>query len=427
MTAAEADLPPAEFLSIRASGENTMKYDLVFEGGGAKGMVFAGACEEFFNRGHSFGRLLGTSAGAITATLLAAGYTPDEMLAALVEKAPDGKSVFAGFMGPPSPFSDDEIRTSATLHLLDAIDFSIVPDFAERKLHALLVKALASNGTFRHVLGLIERGGWFAADPFIAWLCAKLDSGSFKGEPRAYSNMTLDQFFTATGIELSVVASDTSDGSILVLNHRTAPDCPVVWAVRMSMSIPLVWDEVIWQAHWGKYGGREIAGHAIVDGGLLSNFPIELFISDAPYITSLMGPKDDNPVLGLLIDEQMPVVKARLVEVNIKPGELKTVQRLRRLVDTATGAHDKMVIDEYSNLVARLPAQGYGTTEFDMSDERRDALVKAGREAMALYFDMPADLLLPSKALRLPGEREATTADRIAANILERGHIAGKE
>ena len=56
-----------------------MKYDLVFEGGGAKGMVFVGACEEFFRRGHSFDRLLGTSAGAITATLLAVGYTPEEI------------------------------------------------------------------------------------------------------------------------------------------------------------------------------------------------------------------------------------------------------------------------------------------------------------------------------------------------------------
>ncbi len=57
-------------------------------------MVFAGACEEFFKRGHTFNPLLGTSAGATTATLLAAGYTPEEMLAALVEKGEDGKSVF---------------------------------------------------------------------------------------------------------------------------------------------------------------------------------------------------------------------------------------------------------------------------------------------------------------------------------------------
>ena len=39
-----------------------MKYDLVFEGGGAKGVVFIGAYEEFVQRGHNFGRLLGTSA-----------------------------------------------------------------------------------------------------------------------------------------------------------------------------------------------------------------------------------------------------------------------------------------------------------------------------------------------------------------------------
>src|SRR5207237_5395416 len=113
------------------------------------------------------------------------------------------------------------------------------------------------------------------------WLSRKLESDPWKDGKRAFSRMTLEQFFAATGVELSVVASDTTDESILVLNHRTAPDCPIVWAVRMSMSIPLVWDEVIWQSGWGTYLGNDIAGHAIVDGGLLSNFPIELFISDA--------------------------------------------------------------------------------------------------------------------------------------------------
>lgn len=89
-----------------------MKFDLVFEGGGAKGMVFVGAYEEFVNRKHTFGRLLGTSAGAITAALLAAGYTAREMLEALTEKE-NGKSVFAGFMDAPPPFTREEVRTSA--------------------------------------------------------------------------------------------------------------------------------------------------------------------------------------------------------------------------------------------------------------------------------------------------------------------------
>jgi predicted acylesterase/phospholipase RssA len=239
--------------------------------------------------------------------------------------------------------------------------------------------------------------------------------------------MTLGQFFDATGVELSLVASDTTEESILVLNHRTAPDCPIVRAVRMSMSIPLLWDEVIWQESWGQYQGRDIAGHAVVDGGLLSNFPIELFISDAPQVTRLMGPKKDTPVLGLLIDEKLPVTKGLFVRININPGELKTVQRLRRLVNTATGAHDKMVIDEYSHLVARLPAQGYGTTEFDMSDERRDALVRVGREAIALYLDTPSGLVLPSKTPLRPGGQVATTADRVATSILEQRQLEDQE
>jgi NTE family protein len=400
-----------------------MRYDLVFEGGGAKGMVFVGACQEFFSRGHTFDRLLGTSAGAITATLLAGGYTPEEMAEALLEKGADGKSVFAGFMGPPAAFGEEELRTSATQRLLDGVDFTFVPDFVQNKLHEALLQALAKSEMFRHVLGLVERGGWFGADRFVSWFSAKLDSGSWQGAKRDFSRMTLGQFFAATGIELSLVASDTTEESILVLNHRTAPDCPIVWAVRMSMSIPLLWDEVIWQTDWGLYQGRDIAGHAVVDGGLLSNFPIELFISDAPQVTKLMGPKKNTPVLGLLIDEKLPIAKGLFVRINIKPGELKTVQRLRRLVNTATGAHDKMVMDEYSHLVARLPAQGYGTTEFEMSDERRDALVKSGREAMTLYLDTPAGLVLPSKRPLGPHDPVTTAADRVATGILQAGVV----
>ena len=301
-----------------------MKYDLVFEGGGAKGMVFVGACEEFFRRGHSFDRLLGTSAGAITATLLAAGYTPEEMLAALTEKE-GGKSVFAGFMGPPPPFTDEEILTGATRRLLDGVDFRFLFDSWEKKLDDKLARTLAASERFRHVLALVERGGWFAADRFVSWLRTKLDSGVCKGAPRHFSGMSLAQLFAATGVEFSVVAADTTDGKMLVLNHRTAPDCPVVWATRMSMSIPLVWDEVIWQDGWGKYRDHDVTGHGIVDGGILSNFPIELFISDVPQVVKLMGPKKDNPVLGMLIDERLPVPvpssKGVFVSVKIKPGD----------------------------------------------------------------------------------------------------------
>jgi predicted acylesterase/phospholipase RssA len=327
-------------------------------------------------------------------------------------------------MGPPPPFTDEEILGGATRRLLDGVDFKFLFDSWEKKLDDKLARMLAEGERFRHVLALVERGGWFAADRFLLWLRTKLDAGSRKGTPRQFSGMTLAQFFAATGVEFSAVAADTTDGKLLVLNHRTAPECPIVWATRMSMSIPLVWDEVLWQPTWGTYLGREVAGHGIVDGGILSNFPLELFISDAPQVVKLMGPKKDSPTLGMLIDERLPVPAPRskgvFVSVNIKPGELATVRRLQRLVDTATTAHDKMVIEEYSHLVVRLPAAGYGTTEFDMSDERREALVDAGRSAMALYLDTPPARARPTtgaaKGLR---GRGPTPADRIAVNLLE--------
>ena len=406
-----------------------MKYDLVFEGGGAKGMVFVGAMEEFFNRKHSAGRLLGTSAGAITAVLLAAGYTSAKMLEALNEKEND-RSVFTGFMGDPEPFTKEEIKNSATRDVLTNIDLKFMPGFLEGSMDDALARWLADNSRSRHFVAFIERGGWFSAARFVSWLQAKLDTDPATGLRRVYSQMSLKQFFEATGVELSVVAADTTDGRLLVLNHRTAPDCPVVWAVRMSMSIPLVWDEVVWKEGWGGYLGRPMAGHVIVDGGMLSNFPIELFISDEPQVVRLMGPKQDNPVIGLLIDESLavPAKKGILVDINIKPGELKTVQRLKHLVDTMTGAHDKMVIEEYEHLVVRLPAAGYGTTEFDMSDERRNALVGAGRDTMGVYLDShPAKKAGPprgagTRTAKGKGaksvKRVKTSADRIAGRLL---------
>ncbi len=157
-----------------------MKYDLVFEGGGAKGMVLVGAYEEFVRRGHSHGRLLGTSAGAITAALAAVGYTPDEMLAALDERENE-QPVFAGFLGQPAPFEQEEIRASAIRTLLRNIDFKFIPRFVEERLDDAIAGILAENRRSRHLFAFVERGGWYAADRFVTWLETRLDSGPWHG------------------------------------------------------------------------------------------------------------------------------------------------------------------------------------------------------------------------------------------------------
>ena len=208
-------------------------------------------------------------------------------------------------------------------------------------------------------------------------------------DPRDYGDMTLSEFFAQTGRELSLVAANTTDSRMLVLNRRTAPDLPVVYAARMSMSVPLLWQEVIWRAEWGKYKGRDLTGHTIVDGGLLSNFPIELFLSGDPRVTEIMGDKRADSVIGFLIDETLAVPNAPALPTQVRAsllGEAKTIRRLKQLADTATQAHDKGAIDAFEELVVRLPAKTYGTTEFDMTDERRTALIASGRAVTTAYL-----------------------------------------
>jgi predicted acylesterase/phospholipase RssA len=394
--------------------------DLVFEGGGAKGMVFVGALQELLERGgHQPGRLLGTSAGAITAALLAAGYTSAEMMAALNEKE-NGKSVFAGFMGEPAPLSEAEIRDSAIRAFLKDVNLKFVPDFIENKLDDQIAEGLARHDKYNNIYSFVERGGWYSADAFVTWMGRKLDEGTFKGQPRRFSQMTLAQFYAATGNELSVIASDTMAQRMMVLNHNTAPDLPVVWAVRMSMSIPLVWQEVIWQASWGRYLRRNVTGNAIVDGGMLSNFPISLFLAPDAGVAKVMGEAKSDYVLGLLIDDRLPVDfpdERALIEYEGDPSQLKTVQRILRLVNTMTMAHDAAAIELFNDHVARLPAGGYGVVEFNMSDAKRQALVDAGRAAMKAYLAARPERFVATRGIEEP-RAKTEIANDIARDIL---------
>ena len=62
-----------------------MEIDGVFSGGGIKGYALVGAYEVLEANGFSFKRLAGTSAGAIIAAFVAAGYTSKEILKIMEE------------------------------------------------------------------------------------------------------------------------------------------------------------------------------------------------------------------------------------------------------------------------------------------------------------------------------------------------------
>lgn len=368
--------------------------DMVFEGGGAKGSVFVGALEVFQARGHRHRRLIGTSAGAITATFLAAGYTPQEMKAAVNEKDAQGQPVFASFMDVPraEEFTAEMREHSVTLGIFRQVKFPLLPNWAwlDRK----ILDALLLSPHYRQLFSLVECGGLFSGESFRRWLRRKLED---KGVP---AGATLAEFRRLRPDEdLSLIASDVTDHEMLVLNHRTAPDLPLEWAVRMSMSIPFVWREVVWQESWGTYRGESklknkggaAPGNVVVDGGVLSNFPIRLLAVDAsddPFVRDVMGGETVAAAahnVGLLIDEEQPEALPAKPKKSLA-GHLRTVQRVSHLVDTMTGASDNAAIRAYAAEICRLPAKGYGTTEFGMPDDRLQALIEFGRQAMTRHL-----------------------------------------
>jgi predicted acylesterase/phospholipase RssA len=368
-----------------------MEYDLVFEGGGAKGLAFVGALMSFEKRGHIPRRIIGTSAGSILSVMVAAGYTSAESLAAIAERLPDGRSRFASFLETPT--IDEQALNQGNMRkwLVTELDNPAIPNLIEPVVDHL-IQGLVSREPMRHLISLLLWGGWYSGDGFMSWLREKLDAGG-----RNLSGTTMEEFNERTGRDLSVVASDVTGAEMLVLNHRTAPTLPTVWAVRMSMGCPFAWPEVIWQPEWGTYRGRDLSGHRVVDGGLLSNFPIKLMLSSDEYIDEIMGQNSASEnVIGFLIDENLPVPGAEA-----QPEKSSTFQnmyermdlvqemiwRIRGLADTVLSAHDKFISEKDQKFVCRLPAKGFGTLEFDMPDERMDAILRAGEAAMDAYFE----------------------------------------
>lgn len=60
--------------------EMSTTFGLALSGGGARGLGHIGTAKVLLENGISFSRIAGTSAGAIVASFLAAGYEPDEIL-----------------------------------------------------------------------------------------------------------------------------------------------------------------------------------------------------------------------------------------------------------------------------------------------------------------------------------------------------------
>ncbi len=291
------------------------KIDAVFEGGGVKGSALVGAVAATEEAGYQFENVAGTSAGAIVAALVAAGYTAAEL-----------KKII------------DELDY---LQFQDPTVLSKIPvPFVGNALSLLFLKGIYAGDFFEHWLGgLLAQKGITTFRDFII--------DDYKDDPKYR-------------YKLQVIASDITNGALLVLPGDAKEfgiepdDMSVAKAVRMSMSIPYFYKPAVMRDGRGK--------SYIVDGGVLSNFPVWLLDDDT-----------DLPA--------WPTIGYKLVDPNEhKPNRIYgPITLFGALFSTMMEAHDARYIKDADFVrTIPIPTLGVQTTDFSIQKETKEALYQAG-------------------------------------------------
>jgi NTE family protein len=302
--------------------------DLVLEGGGVKGIALVGAISVLEERGYEFKRIAGTSAGSVVGALVAAG-----------------------------------IKAGELERIMREVDYLKFQDggLPER----LLVGKIAS---------LLARCGIYRGDYLRTWLDGILEGK----EKRTFADMPYEDDADHPVPEekrsrLVVMTSDLSEGCLRRLPwdyDRYGLDRAgqkVADAVRASMSIPFFFRPVRLPVAGGSKAW-------LVDGGMLSNFPIDVF--DSPTTPRW-------PTFGIKLSAQPDAAQGL---VNRIKGP---VSMTRAMVDTATGFYDRMHVDS-SDAVDRtifIDTGKISATNFGLSPEDRDQLYENGRRAAVKFLD----------------------------------------
>lgn len=283
-----------------------MIIDGVFSGGGIRGYAYIGAYEVLEEKGFHFERLAGTSAGAIIAALIAAGYASWEVK-----------------------------------ELMDEADLESFLDTRKTLLPLPMAKWLL----------LYWRLGLYKGSNLEEWLEKKL---AVKG---------IYTFADLKPGKLKVIASDLTNGRLLVLPDDLEQygipkeNFPVARALRMSCSIPYFFEPV----RLKSLDGTSI----LVDGGLLSNFPMWLFQNEEEQAL--------RPVLGIKVTSKA----AGHTKRSIKNG----LHMFEALFSTMKDAHDNRHISrKVEKNVIFIPVEPGVAIDFGADDQKKDALIKAGRE-----------------------------------------------
>lgn len=324
--------------------------NLVFEGGGVKGIAYAGAMKVLEKEGilKNIRRAGGTSAGSINAVLFAAGFNSTE-----------------------------------TLNVLNKLDFN---DFRDD-----------SWGVLRDMQRLKNEYGWYKGDFFKEWI------GDLLKRKTGSANITFKALLEHTGKELYVYASNLSTNFGEVYSPEHTPRRRVVDAVRRSMSIPLFFRAV-----------EDDRGDVFVDGGVINNYPVKLFdrekyledesLKRIPKYyeeenTKLKAkfPKSsayiyNKETLGFRLDSAKEIGVFRDGQEPQHNDIENFLDYTMELIKTVLAVQDSQHLhsDDWHRTVY-IDTLGVGTTDFDLSDSRKKELVASGRKAAVAYLEWWSD------------------------------------
>lgn len=311
-------------MSKRESRNQERRCDLVFEGGGVKGIGLAGAFSVLDERGYQPQNVAGSSAGAITAALVAAGYRGDELK-----------------------------------RLVLGMDFRKFMDKSWEDRVPLI-------GRF---LSLWLDQGIFEGKYFCEWMDSLLEA---KGV-RTFADLRTRWDEPPWNCKLQVTASDLTSHELLVLPRDAAKlgldplTLKVSDAVRMSMSIPAFFEPV---KLMDPVTRQE---HMLVDGGLLSNFPVWIFDTE--------GQEPDWPTFGLMLVEPAPQQPLHLDMPERGTRGLRGLRALALgLTQAVLEARDRLYLERAQFVrTITIPTLGVRTTEFGIRRDRAEALYMSGR------------------------------------------------
>ena len=215
---------------ISFSQQNYSYKNLVFEGGGIRGLAYPGAIKVLEEKGimKNIERVAGTSAGAISALMIGldySGYEMDSVLRSLkIQQFNDGKSIFG------------------KIHRLKN-EYGIFRGEKFEKWLGKLIKYKTGNAntTFAELHQLRENNKRFK-----------------------------DVFCTGTNI---------TKQNLQIFSWEKTPNMQLKTAVHISGSIPVYYKPVAIDSSWDEVSIKNNKNKfdLYVDGGMINNFPINLF------------------------------------------------------------------------------------------------------------------------------------------------------